>query len=74
MSFQVVRQYVNQWHLVLEFRGMFDLFREELPVPVLADRDGVGLSDRWHLGPLCPFLSSITLHWPAAGSVDGWLS
>jgi hypothetical protein len=48
-------------HLVLEFSVMFDLFREELPVPVLADRDGVGLSDRSHLGPSCPFLSSITL-------------
>jgi hypothetical protein len=48
-------------HLVLEFSGMFGLFREELPVPVLADRDGVGLSDRSHLGPWCPFLSSITL-------------
>ena len=48
-------------HLVLEFSVIIDLFREERPVPVLTDRDGFGLSDRSHLGPLCPFLSSITV-------------
>ena len=53
--------FASQKHLVLATSVIIELFREELPVPVLADRDGVGLSDRSRLGPLCPILSMIAV-------------
>ena len=37
-------------HLVLEFSVIFDLFREERPVPILTDQDGV-----WSIGSFAPW-------------------